>query len=43
MPLVHVIDYIKNFRWEDTKFPRARSLVEIAGMIAEVFTYISIG
>mmetsp|Transcript_3374 Transcript_3374/g.2337 ORF Transcript_3374/g.2337 Transcript_3374/m.2337 type:complete len:152 (+) Transcript_3374:150-605(+) len=32
---MHVIDYIKNFKWEDNKYPRARSLVELAGMIAE--------
>lgn len=30
-----VIRYISEFKWEDTKYPRARSLVEIAGMIAE--------
>jgi len=30
------MDYIRNFKWEDTKYPRARSLVELAGMIAEV-------
>ena len=34
--LVHVIDYIKNFKWEDNKYPRARSLVELSGMIMEV-------
>ena len=31
-----VIDYIKNFKWEETKFSRARSLVEIAGLITDV-------
>jgi len=33
---VTVEDYIKGFTWEDTKYPRARSLVEITGMITEV-------
>jgi len=33
---VEVIDYIKNFKWEDNKFQRGRSLVEIAGMINDV-------
>ena len=31
-----VFDYIKNFSWDDNKFNRGRSLVEIAGLIAEV-------
>ncbi len=31
-----VLDYLKDFKWEDTKYPRARSLVEITGMITEV-------
>ena len=31
-----VAEYIKEFRWEDTKYPRARSLIEITGMITEV-------
>ena len=34
--LVDVIDYIRAFKWEDNKFPRRRSLVEITGMIVEV-------
>lgn len=32
---MQVEDYIKNFKWEDNKYPRARSLVELSGMIAE--------
>lgn len=34
--LVDVIDYIKNFSWDDNKFHRGRSLVEIAGLISDV-------
>ena len=34
--IVDVIDYIKGFKWEDTKYPRNRSLLEITGMITEV-------
>jgi len=30
-----VADYIKTFEWQDVKYPRARSLVEITGMITE--------
>jgi len=37
--IVSVIDYIKNFKWEDTKYSRARPLVEIAGMITEVCSF----
>lgn len=32
---VDVFDYIKNFSWDDNKFNRGRSLVEIAGLITE--------
>ena len=32
---VPVQDYLKDFKWEDNKYPRARSLVEITGMITE--------
>mmetsp|Transcript_35259 Transcript_35259/g.34267 ORF Transcript_35259/g.34267 Transcript_35259/m.34267 type:complete len:284 (+) Transcript_35259:243-1094(+) len=32
---MQVIDYIKNFKWEDNKYPRARSLVELSGMLTE--------
>lgn len=38
--IVSVIDYIKNFKWEDTKYSRARPLVEIAGMITEKMRYV---
>ena len=34
--LVDVIDYIRNFTWDDNKFHRGRSLVEIAGLISDV-------
>jgi hypothetical protein len=34
--IVDVFDYIKNFSWDDNKFNRGRSLVEIAGLITEV-------
>ena len=34
-------DFIKVFTWDDGKYPRNRSLVEITGLIAEVSkTYI---
>lgn len=33
---VDVADYIKNFSWDDNKFNRGRSLVEIAGLITDV-------
>jgi len=32
---VGILDYISGFKWEDTKYPRNRSLVEITGMITE--------
>jgi len=32
---VDVADYIKNFNWDDNKFHRGRSLVEIAGLISD--------
>ena len=38
MCVVDVADYIKNFSWDDNKFHRGKSLVEIAGNIAEVLT-----
>jgi hypothetical protein len=31
-----VLEYIKNFTWDDNKFHRGRSLVEIAGLISDV-------
>ena len=31
-----MFDYIKNFKWDDNKFHRGRSLVEIAGVVADV-------
>ena len=34
--IAEVFDYIKNFTWDDNKFHRGRSLVEIAGLISEV-------
>ena len=34
--LVDVIEYIRNFTWDDNKFHRGRSLVEIAGLISDV-------
>ena len=34
--IVDVADYIKNFTWDDNKFHRGRSLVEIAGLISDV-------
>lgn len=34
--IVDVLDYIKNFKWDDNKYHRGRSLVEIAGLITEV-------
>lgn len=37
-----VIDYIKSFRWEDTKYPRNKSLLELTGMITDVTTTIYI-
>ncbi len=36
MLIVDVADYIKNFTWDDNKFHRGRSLVEIAGLISDV-------
>jgi hypothetical protein len=36
MCIEDVLDYIKTFKWEDTKYPRNRSLLEITGMITEV-------
>jgi hypothetical protein len=38
--LVMVADYIKTFKWEDNKYPRARSLIELSGMIMEVYNLI---
>lgn len=32
---IDVLDYIKNFKWDDNKYHRGRSLVEIAGLITE--------
>ncbi len=32
---IDVADYIKNFKWDDNKYHRGRSLVEIAGLITE--------
>ena len=37
--IVDVLDYIKNFKWDDTKYHRGRSLVELAGVITEVDKY----
>lgn len=37
--LVTVAEYLKQFKWEDTKYPRARSLVELAGMITDVIMW----
>jgi hypothetical protein len=34
--IVDVLDYIKSFKWEDTKYPRNRSLLEITAMITDV-------
>jgi len=34
--IVDVADYIKNFSWDDNKFNRGRSLIEIAGLITDV-------
>lgn len=38
MIIVDVADYIKHFTWDDNKFHRGRSLVEIAGLISDVMT-----
>lgn len=35
-PIVDVADFIKNFKWDDNKYHRGRSLVEIAGLISDV-------
>ena len=37
--LVEVLDYIKNFKWDDNKYHRGRSLVEIAGLISDVLGF----
>lgn len=37
--IVDVFDYIKNFTWDDNKFHRGRSLVEIAGLISDVLIF----
>ena len=34
--LVDVIEYIRTFKWEDSKYPRGKPLVEITGLIVEV-------
>jgi hypothetical protein len=39
--IVDVLEYIRNFKWEDSKFPRAKPLVEITGLIVEVL-YINV-
>lgn len=41
--IVDVKDYIKNFEWDDNKFQRARSLVEITGLITEVISFPDLG
>lgn len=30
------MEYIKNFKWEDNKYPRGRSLIEITALITDV-------
>lgn len=30
-----VLDYINQFKWEESKYPRAKSLIELAGLIAD--------
>jgi hypothetical protein len=34
--IVTAFDYIRSFKWDDGKYPRNKSLVEITGLIAEV-------